>query len=518
MSNNSLGVKGKLLLSNGIFLTLLGGLGWYNISTSNETASVAHYTKESSIVKFELVNQMRLDASQVQQWITDGALVSLAGDVDGGKESLREASSYADNFYDKVDKFLGIANLSGEEKVGIADIKKNMDIMKDVGTKMISAYGRSGDEGNKVMAAFDKASDDTLNSLAPLLAEERKSMHGSMERLVNMAETSSSANFSGVVLLAILSFGIAWLVTRSIVNPINGIISALRNGASELEGASDQVASSGQMLAQGASEQAASLEETTATVAQITSVASSNSISAQSANEVTNRVQSRAEIGFNQMQEMVTAITAIKGAAEETADIIKTIDDIAFQTNLLALNAAVEAARAGDAGKGFAVVAEEVRSLAQRSATAAKDTAEKIRRSKELADNGVTVSRSVERYLEEIQSSSKEAFEIVTRIAQASKDQSLNLSQLDGTMAELDKVTQSNAASAEESAAAASNLSMQTSSINRVISELSELIYGQVGFETTPGKKIIERTPVSRPQVSGGEKIKSLDNSDFAGF
>jgi methyl-accepting chemotaxis protein len=476
MSNNTFGVKGKLLFSNGIFLTLLAGLGWYNINTSNETASVAHHTKSASVVKFELVNQMRLDASQVQQWITDGALVSLAGDVDGGKESLKEASAYSTSFYSSVDKFLGVQNLSGEEKVVIADIKKKMDVMKDVGAKMITAYGRSGEEGNKVMESFDRAADDTLTSLVPLLEEEKRSMYENMEGLVSRSKDASATNFSGLIFLFIITLSIAWMVTRSIVNPIEKIISSLRNGASELESASNQVASSGQALAQGASEQAASLEETTATVAQITTMASNNSNSAQSANEVTNKVQSSAQSGFDQMQEMVTAITAIKGAAEETADIVKTIDDIAFQTNLLALNAAVEAARAGDAGKGFAVVAEEVRSLAQRSATAAKDTAEKIRRSKELADNGVQVSRDVERYLSEIQSSSREAFEIVFQIAQASKDQSASLSQLDGTMGELDRVTQSNAASAEESAAAASDLSKQTASINRVISDLSRVI------------------------------------------
>jgi methyl-accepting chemotaxis protein len=518
MSNNSFGVKGKLLLSNGIFLTLLAGLGWYNISTSNETATVAHHTKDASVVKFELVNSMRLEASQVQQWITDGALVSLAGDVDGGKESLREASTYATRFYSNVDKFLATPNLSGEEKIKIADIKKKMDVMKDVGAKMISAYARSGEEGNKVMEAFDGAADDTLNGLAPLIEEERRVMHENLEGLAYMAKSASAANFSGLMFLSIITFGVAWLVTRSIVNPIDGIISALRNGASELESASNQVASSGQALAQGASEQAASLEATTATVAQITTMASNNSNSAQSANEVTNKVQSSAQNGFDQMQEMVTAITAIKGAAEETADIIKTIDDIAFQTNLLALNAAVEAARAGDAGKGFAVVAEEVRSLAQRSATAAKDTAEKIRRSKELADNGVQVSRDVERYLAEIQSSSREAFEIVFQIAQASKDQSASLSQLDGSMSELDKVTQSNAASAEESAAAASDLSKQTASINRVISDLSGLIYGQSNFDTASYSRTEERTSTHRPHVSGGEKVSSLDNSDFAGF
>ncbi len=517
MANNSFGVRGKLILSNLVCFAMLFGWGWYNISASKETLKVAKSTKDASIIKFELVSYMTLAASQVQQWVTDGALVSLAGEASDSIDSLKEADDYATEFYDSIDKFLALENISSEEREALSLISKKMDKVREIGKEMVSAYGRSGSEGNRVMPIFDEASEATIESLKPLAKKERATMFGDMEGLIGLASGANDFNFVGLLFISAVMFVSGWVVARSIVGPISSVIDHLKSGAQELESASNQLSASGQALAQGASEQAASIEETTAAVAQISEMASNNSKSAQDANQITNKVQDTAQSGFTQMQEMVSAITNIKSAAEETADIIKTIDDIAFQTNLLALNAAVEAARAGDAGKGFAVVAEEVRSLAQRSATAAKDTADKIRRSTELAENGVRVSRDVERYLSEIQTSSKDAFEIVSRIASASKDQSSGLANLDSSMGELDRVTQTNAASAEESAAAAADLAKQTDSLKRVISDLTGLVYGaaQNGVGQTVAKSHLAK---SNQRSAGAEKSSSLERSDYANF
>ncbi len=282
--------------------------------------------------------------------------------------------------------------------------------------------------------------------------------------------------------------------------------------SSQLFNASDQVASAAQSLAQGASEQAASLEETAATVEEASSVAKQNSANAQQANLLSSEVLTSSQSGVQAMQEMRTAIDAIEVAADETAQIIRTIDEIAFQTNLLALNAAVEAARAGEAGKGFAVVAEEVRNLAQRSATAAKETADKIRRSKELSANGVQVSRSVEKSLSEIKGSSEKAVALVKEIAAASKEQSSGLQQLNTAMCELDKVTQTNAAAAEESAAAGVDLSEQAKVLDREIGVLSSLIYGSNGAPHKAlrvGVNDHEGPSVKRSSMEAGEELEA---------
>jgi methyl-accepting chemotaxis protein len=178
------------------------------------------------------------------------------------------------------------------------------------------------------------------------------------------------------------------------------------------------------------------------------------------------------------MNEMRRAISDIRASAEETEAILNTIDEIAFQTNLLALNAAVEAARAGEAGKGFAVVAEAVRTLAHRSAEAARETAEKLKRSRELADAGVRVSKGVEVNLADIRSKSIRAAALVEEIAVAIKEQSNGLQQISSSVNELDSVTQNNAAVSEESAAAGEEFLAQAQLMSEAIAALRSLIFG----------------------------------------
>ena len=174
---------------------------------------------------------------------------------------------------------------------------------------------------------------------------------------------------------------------------------------------------------------------------------------------------------------MHEAIEAIRSASDETAVIVKVIEEIAFQTNLLALNAAVEAARAGDAGRGFAVVAEEVRGLAQRSASAAKDTAEKITRSLELARGGVKVSDEVTAALSLITSDCVKAAALVSEIAVAGSAQARSLGEVNIAVGQLDQVTQSNAAAAEQSAAASEELLAQSQVLDSVVQKLVLLVH-----------------------------------------
>lgn len=284
-----------------------------------------------------------------------------------------------------------------------------------------------------------------------------------------------------VSLAALIAGGIvfAMVITRTVERPIAVIGEGLSEGASQVGSASGQVSSSSQTMASGASQQAASLEETASALEQLTAMTRRNADTAQEvdaqAREVSTHVgQSRAS-----MQRMAQAIASIKTSTDQTAHIIKAIDEIAFQTNLLALNAAVEAARAGEAGKGFAVVADEVRSLAQRSADAARSTADLIRDSQENADKGVQVSSEVEDVLTQVTTGIETVTNLIAEVAVASQEQARGIDQINQGVQQMDGVTQANAAAAEESASVSEELNAQAEELHVMVRRLAQLIRGQ---------------------------------------
>ena len=209
------------------------------------------------------------------------------------------------------------------------------------------------------------------------------------------------------------------------------------------------------------------------------------------------------------MSRLSRAIDDIKKSSDETAKIVKTIDEIAFQTNLLALNAAVEAARAGEAGKGFAVVAEEVRNLAQRSAEAAKNTASLIEGSQKNSEHGVMIAAETAQALNKITESSRKVASLVSEISAASKEQSQGIDQINTAVAQMDQVVQTNASNAEESASASEELSSQSRELNELVQVLVTLVKG--ASENTnslhsdePLKKTVSqgKTPAALPVSS----------------
>ncbi|MCK5884735.1 MAG: hypothetical protein KAG61_13680, partial [Bacteriovoracaceae bacterium] len=240
---------------------------------------------------------------------------------------------------------------------------------------------------------------------------------------------------------------------------------------SQVEAGGGQVAAASQDLSQGATEQAASLEEITSTMNQIGSQVKTNAENANKAQAMSSTAKSTAINGNGQMKEMVVAMDKINESGVSISKIIKVIDEIAFQTNLLALNAAVEAARAGKHGKGFAVVAEEVKNLAERSATAAKETTEMIEESNQNVETGSKIVSSTASALDEIVSSSTEVTELVNEIAIASNEQSRGVSEIVTALGQIDQVTQRNTASAEESASASEELSSQSMMLKKMVGE-----------------------------------------------
>jgi methyl-accepting chemotaxis protein len=248
-------------------------------------------------------------------------------------------------------------------------------------------------------------------------------------------------------------------------------MSEVRQSADQVAITAQQLSSASEEISSGAQEQASSLEETTATLEQLTSTVRQNAENARQANQLAAGSRDSAGKGGQVVSTAVTAMGEINEASRQIADIITTIDEIAFQTNLLALNAAVEAARAGEQGRGFAVVATEVRNLAQRSATAAREIKALIQNSVRKVENGSELVNRSGQTLEEIVGSVKRVTDIVSEIAAASQEQSVGIEQVAKAMTQMDQVTQANSSQTEELSSNAEELSATAEQLQALVAQ-----------------------------------------------
>jgi hypothetical protein len=307
---------------------------------------------------------------------------------------------------------------------------------------------------------------------------------GVTEAISSSRETAASMGalraqlIIGLLVAVLLGSGLAWFLSRAISLPVGRIIEGMTASAEQVASASGQVASSSQEMANGASKQASSLEEVSSSLEEVTSMTRQNAESARKANGTAKDAAAAAERGSSSMTRMGEAIGKIQSSTAQTVKVIKTIDEIAFQTNLLALNAAVEAARAGEAGRGFAVVAEEVRTLAQRSAEAAKNTAALIEEAQRNAQGGVEVSNEVQAVLREIVTKAGAVSTLIAEVATASEQQATGVQQISTSVSNMDRITQSNAANAEESASASAELSSQARDLEDMVERLLKVVDG----------------------------------------
>lgn len=279
----------------------------------------------------------------------------------------------------------------------------------------------------------------------------------------------------GVVAL-VIGLGLAFVISQGIIKVLSNITYSLDEGADQVASASGQISSSSQSLAEGASQQAASLEETSSSLEEMASMTKRNADNSSHADSLTRESRKAVADSKKSMSELTRSMDEISKASEETSKIIKTIDEIAFQTNLLALNAAVEAARAGEAGAGFAVVADEVRNLAMRAASAAKDTSELIESTTGKISQGADLVHKTNEAFEKVETNTSRVAELMGEISAASREQSEGIEQINVAVSEMDKVTQQNAANAEESASSSEEMNAQAAQMKTMVDDLVLLV------------------------------------------
>ena len=274
---------------------------------------------------------------------------------------------------------------------------------------------------------------------------------------------------------------LVFFMARSISRPIYRVLAKLGDSAGLVSSASSQVSVASQSLADGAVQHASGLEETSATMEQMASMTRLNADNANQANKIMNDMSLAVDDACIAMKELTQSMNEISEASQETAKIIRTIDEIAFQTNLLALNAAVEAARAGETGAGFAVVADEVRNLAMRASEAAKNTTGLIEGTVNKMKNGSNVVARTNEAFEKVAAGSKKIGELMNGVTIASQEQAQGIAQINTAIAEMDTVIQQNAGIAETAASASGEMNTQATYMKGFVQELVTVVEGNKG-------------------------------------
>ncbi len=505
MSFANLSIRARLaalLVFVNILIVAAAGYAWFAIARLNAQLATAIDVQDKIEHAGDLSRVAQLEFKvQVQEWKN---ILLRGGDqelLDKHLKAFRDRSSKVKSTLVQLNdaaKDVGLpATLADKAIVELGGLNKQY---LEALNEYRSADAASAREVDKAVRGIDRAATDHIDQIVAIVHQQGDKLAADT---IKAATSEKSMLIAGLALLALLGIGVSAAVgtvtilaiarrlqratevarmvasgdlgahidigrrdelgqllesLRDMNGSLSDIVGRVRHSAEQVTTASGQIAAGNTDLSSRTEEQASSLEETAASIEEMTATVNQNASNASQANEVASSAAQVARRGGEAVDEVVKKMENIQASSRKISDIIGVIDSIAFQTNILALNAAVEAARAGEQGRGFAVVAGEVRSLAQRSAEAAKEIKHLITDSVSRVDEGARLAGDAGKTMTEVVASVNRVSQIIGEIASATKEQSSGIAQVNTAVGDLDKVTQQNASLVEESTAASESL------------------------------------------------------------
>ncbi len=488
------GIRGQLLMTAFLPVVALLAVVGASVNTANKLGAMLDGSFTILVPGLETFTPMARSRVGLAYYLW-ASYSTKTTDPKASKEYLEKATVTLGELKESLKAYDAIPHLEGTSQLS-SDLKAGIDAFFILNEKLIGLIEKGDPESLKIVQ--DQL---TTGEWRTALAKMRVTSSELTKIYLASAKTHDkdqaelrafSRNiliFGGLFAIFATFSTLMWIAYR-ISNSVGDVASNLSDSTGQVTQAIEQLSAAGHALSESSTESAASLEETVASLEEMSSMVQMNSDHAREAAALAQTSRDSAEKGEKEIKTLVESMQGISQASRKIEEIIHVIDDIAFQTNLLALNAAVEAARAGEQGKGFAVVADAVRTLAQKSADAAKDITTLIKDSVEKIEKGTVVADKSGVVMQDIVSSVKKVADLANEIASASSEQTSGIQQISKAMNQLDQGAQSNAASSEEIASTSEEIASQAIQMRQLTEKLNEVVLG-----TEPGADDIMGAP-----------------------